>query len=789
MPSSLIGNLAVSLMMETSAFEKGASHAQRLMAKTQRSFEQLGSRMSSVGQKLSLAVTAPLLAMGATSVKAAVESKQAGGQVEAALKSMGDKAGRTSAQLEALASKQMRQSLYDDDDILRKVTANLLTFGNVATEQFDRAQQAAIDISARMGTDLQGAAIMVGKALNDPAKGLAALRRVGIQFTEQQQEQIKAMAAAGNAAGAQRVMLAELERQFGGSAKAMREADPAAAMQQSWNDFQEELGKKLLPLLPRITEAITGVLDAFGKLSPGMQTAVIAGAGLAAVFGPVLMGLGAVVSATAPFTAAIATLEGSGGVLLALKGAVIGLAAAFGPFLVPLAAVAAAGYLIYQNWDKIAPVLARVGASISAALGPATRELIAAIADALTKLWNGPAGTLVRQASALFENFAGVVLRVLGTALIATIEGAAKVLGMMFETLAARIRFVVALFDGTLAVGAARAVARMVTAIKAEIVDRLDRIWESVRAKIDTVKGWFFGLYDAVVGNSYVPDMVDGIAAHMARLDSVMVDKAKSTTEKTKAAFQKLADDLRPLLDRLIPEARELIDYRRDLATIDKGQAGGAIDAGTAGLARRRLKGLPDDPNGVTALPELEPLEPAIDKIDQALGTLKAKAQVATVAIAKSFKDMADATLASLSRLSSAIKGGGFLGILEAVIGLGLQLGSIGAFGKKVATRINAPVDGSRAIGGPVVSGRSYLVGERGPELFAPRQSGSITPNHRLGGGGRPILFDLRGAVMTEDLLRQMEAMADGAKVAGAFGGMQLARADLAKRARRRLGR
>lgn len=41
----------------------------------------------------------------------------------------------------------------------------------------------------------------------------------------------------------------------------------------------------------------------------------------------------------------------------------------------------------------------------------------------------------------------------------------------------------------------------------------------------------------------------------------------------------------------------------------------------------------------------------------------------------------------------------------------------------------------ARAAGGPVRGGRSYLVGERGPELFTPTTSGSITPNHELGGG------------------------------------------------------
>jgi len=41
---------------------------------------------------------------------------------------------------------------------------------------------------------------------------------------------------------------------------------------------------------------------------------------------------------------------------------------------------------------------------------------------------------------------------------------------------------------------------------------------------------------------------------------------------------------------------------------------------------------------------------------------------------------------------------------------------------------------GARANGGPVMGGGTYLVGERGPELFTPGSSGSITPNGAMGG-------------------------------------------------------
>jgi TP901 family phage tail tape measure protein len=48
--------------------------------------------------------------------------------------------------------------------------------------------------------------------------------------------------------------------------------------------------------------------------------------------------------------------------------------------------------------------------------------------------------------------------------------------------------------------------------------------------------------------------------------------------------------------------------------------------------------------------------------------------------------------------------------------------------------QVETVVDGARAMGGPVSSGRSYIVGEKGPEVFVPKSNGSIVPNYALGG-------------------------------------------------------
>ena len=48
-----------------------------------------------------------------------------------------------------------------------------------------------------------------------------------------------------------------------------------------------------------------------------------------------------------------------------------------------------------------------------------------------------------------------------------------------------------------------------------------------------------------------------------------------------------------------------------------------------------------------------------------------------------------------------------------------------------------------RAVGGPVSAGSSYMVGERGPELFTPKHGGSIVPNNALGGGSTNVVVNV----------------------------------------------
>ena len=310
MPQTIIGALRVVLGLDSADFVSGAAAAQGQMRGMQAQMQRVGQRMQSVGARMTLGLTLPLIGIGTAALAAARESEQASAAVQAALTSMGDGAGRSLADLQEQATALSRNSLFGDDQILTQVTANMLTFGNVSGAAFDRAQQAALDLSARLGTDLQGSAIMVGKALNDPIAGITSLTRVGVAFTEQQRDQIRQMTLAGDAAGAQAIIQGELERQYGGQAAALAATD-SGQITQAWNQIGEALeavGKIILPIMGDIAVKVRDAAIWFQELSPAMQT-FITEMGIAfAVGGPALIAIGLMTAALAPLAAAVTAI-------------------------------------------------------------------------------------------------------------------------------------------------------------------------------------------------------------------------------------------------------------------------------------------------------------------------------------------------------------------------------------------------------------------------------------------------------------------------------------------------
>jgi len=363
---TVIASLITSLGLDSSAFTTGLNDARKRLKATQKQFASIGQTLTGVGAAMTVGITAPLTAGAAAAVAGFQEQQQAMAQVQAALTSMGPVAGRTADQLSKAADAMELRSLYDAEVILKQVTAPLLTFGKVTGEVFDRAQQAAIDMAARLGGEPQAAAIMLGKALNDPVKGITALTRAGVSFSAEQVQTIKQLAATGQTAKAQGLILAEVEKQFRGAAAAAADAAPWRRAEVAMGQAADVVGEQLLPMIPPVATAVANLAQAFGSLPSGMQTTIIMGAAVAAALGPVVAGIGAIVTAVGAALPVLAALRAV--MLTQAVPAIITFGVTMLPILAPLAAIAGAIALVVaavRHWDEIKAVAGRVVSYVS----------------------------------------------------------------------------------------------------------------------------------------------------------------------------------------------------------------------------------------------------------------------------------------------------------------------------------------------------------------------------------------------------------------------------------------
>ena len=193
-------------------------------------------------------------------------------QVEARIRSTGGAAGVSSLELQLFAKQLQAITIFGDDATLQ-MEGMLLSFTNIRGDIVKEATIAIQDMTAAFkglntsGDDLQQTAIQVGKALQDPVEGVTALQRVGVRLTEQQKELVASLVDVGDTAGAQRVILAELNKEFGGTAEALRQTPwgEASALAATFGDTLELLGGTIGDTLHPAFKAMNASLREFNE--------------------------------------------------------------------------------------------------------------------------------------------------------------------------------------------------------------------------------------------------------------------------------------------------------------------------------------------------------------------------------------------------------------------------------------------------------------------------------------------------------------------------------------------
>jgi len=323
---------------------------------------QMGDQAFNLGRNagaIGLAVGLPLF----KAIEGAEEAALAVRKLDQVFKSMGETTGKSANEARKFAE-SLELDIAVEAESIMAVQTKLATFEKVikntagTSEIFERATRAAFDLEAAgFGEGTQNAA-QLGKALQDPIKGMTALARSGVTFTTAEKEKIKTMVESGKMLDAQRYLMSAIEKQVGGVAKA--NVSSTERIRIAFGAVADEVGGVLLPMVEKFSKwfsdkavpAIQKFVAENGTLVKYLTIGAAAFAGIASAVSVAAFAFGAIMKVVSFVSTAI----GSTIKAFRLLGTAIRIVSAFmvaNPILAIIMAIALAALLIYKYWDKI----------------------------------------------------------------------------------------------------------------------------------------------------------------------------------------------------------------------------------------------------------------------------------------------------------------------------------------------------------------------------------------------------------------------------------------------------
>lgn len=308
--------LKLSLLADLTDFDKGLQGAQGKIKKFGKSVDQ--------AFKKSLILAGAVGTAAFKFVRAGEEAATANARILNIAESMGLFGDQTQMVADRLVDLAKKTALNTgvDQNAIKLTQAKLLTFKELAQTAdtmggaFDRATMAAVDMAAAGFGEAESNAVQLGKALNDPIKGITALTRSGITFTDEQKELIKTLVDSGKTLEAQDMILQAIETQVGGTAEAT--ANASDKMRVGFKLVSEEIGLALLPIFEDLVKFLqTSVIPRMQGFadwaSRNTRTLKILGIGLVAIvatLGTLSLAIKAVVIVMKTFSAIVKIATG-----------------------------------------------------------------------------------------------------------------------------------------------------------------------------------------------------------------------------------------------------------------------------------------------------------------------------------------------------------------------------------------------------------------------------------------------------------------------------------------------
>lgn len=360
------------------------------------------SRFGGVASRVGRAAVLGIAAIGVGAVVAGAKLFQMGDDANDAndrIKSVagtlgifGDQVDSVSGRLISYAEATARQTGVDTNSI-KATQAKLLTFKELARSadtvggNFDRATKAAIDLAATGFGTAETNASALGKALNDPVKGITALTKQGVTFTDAEKERIATLVESNKMGKAQETVLKAIEGQVGGTAEAM--AGGFDRMKITGQQLAAGIGQQLAPQVDRFAAFLLDKgLPAVQRIIPPVRDfAAQAGEQLA----PALARVGAFIAAAVP-------------IALQLDRSLLGLVQSVGTNLLPV--LVQAGTFLASTFG---PVFATVGGIIVNQLIPGVQAVVAFVGGQLLPIVASTAQQVGHNLAPIFTQLAATL--------------------------------------------------------------------------------------------------------------------------------------------------------------------------------------------------------------------------------------------------------------------------------------------------------------------------------------------------------------------------------------------
>jgi len=464
-----IASLNAALRWDLSDFERGTRHIEMSFQRLLTLGRDMAAGFQQIGQRMTLGITAPMIALGAYTVNAASDLQElqsafdytfgaSAATMNAWAESTGNAMGRATSEMKAgaLAMGQLFKQAAPTEEAAARLSQRFTTLAQDAASFYNTSFDEAI---GKIRSGLSGESEPLrdfGVFLTEAAVKAKALEvgmiKVGEELTEQGKIMARAILIQEGLADAN----GDVERTAGSFANRVR------ALKANIQELAEEIGERFLPYAEKFVGWAQQAIEWIGNLPPGVKDAAVAFGILLAAIGPVMFAIGAMAATVFPlfiqnlhpifvFLSALINPLGTAVVVLARLATHFGLVgramsilvAGAARFLTPWGLVISAIMLFS---DGIGSALGKIGNMVADFLGPQVIRIIEQFGAAFSEL-----GDLFRQiAESDFGQFLGEVFiglnKVVEILLVAVgggiIAGISALLGLI-EGIAEYVRGVV----------------------------------------------------------------------------------------------------------------------------------------------------------------------------------------------------------------------------------------------------------------------------------------------------------------------------------------------------------